>query len=174
MKKLVSNYSFNAAAKQITLPDYTSIDLESLLLITNVTDNVIIYNFAGQGKGATVTGNVLTLDFDTTTMSNTDELQIFLDDGLSPAANATIEELTKTLEDNNFFLRRILQALTPVANMDSAQRLRVAIDAINVGLAGTSSVSMINIGSTIFNASEVLLQDSFNTYANCTRRQLIN
>ena len=107
-------------------------------------------------------------------MSNTDELQIFLDDGMSPAANATIEELTKSLEDNNFFLRRILQALTPVANMDSFQRLRVTVDAITVGLGGTSSVTTTNIGSNNFNATEVLLQDSFNTYANCTRRHLIN
>jgi hypothetical protein len=41
MKKLVSNYTFNTAARQITLSDYTSVDLESLLLITNVTDNII-------------------------------------------------------------------------------------------------------------------------------------
>jgi hypothetical protein len=174
MKKLVSNYSFNAAAKQITLADYTALDLESILLITNVATNTIIYNFAGQGKGATVSGNILTLDFDTTLMSDTDELQIFIDDGFSPAANATIEELTKALEDNNFFLRRILQALTPVANMDAAQRLRVTVDAITVGLGGTSNINTASVGGQSFGATEVLLQDSFNTYANCTRRHLIN
>jgi hypothetical protein len=172
MKKLVSNYSFNAAAKQVTLADYTTIDLESLLLITNVTSNTIVYNFAGQGKGATISGNVLTLDFDTTLMSNSDNLQIFIDDGFSAAANDTIEELTKALEDNNVFLRRILQALTPITNMDSAQRLRVAVDVINVALAGTSNVNTSTIAG--FGSAEILLQDSFNTYANCNRRNILN
>ena len=177
MKKLISNYSFNAATKQVTLADYTTIDLESLLLITNVTNNTIIYNFAGQGKGATVSGNILTLDFDTTSMSNSDNLQIFIDDGFSPAANATIEELTNALNDNNSFLRRILQALTPVTNMDTSQRLRVAVDAINnnpsVTLAGTTNNVNTNTIAN-FGASEILLQDSFNTYANCTRRNILN
>jgi hypothetical protein len=97
MKKLVSNYSFNAAAKQITLADYTAVDLESLLLITNVTDNVIIYNFSGQGKGATVSGNTLTLDFDTTSMSDTDELQIFIDNNEVGASESTVEALKDEL-----------------------------------------------------------------------------
>lgn len=171
MKKLVSNYNFNAASKQITLLDYTSVDLESLLLITNVTNNTIIYNFAGQGKGATISGNVLTLDFDTTSMSNSDELQIFLDDGLSPAANATIEILTKSLEDNNAFLRRILQALTPIANRDGSDRLRVTVDAITTGLGGTSQMNTVTIAG--FGSSEILLQDSYNTYAMCNRRHII-
>jgi hypothetical protein len=172
MKKLVSNYSFNAASKQITLPDYTTLDLESLLLITNVTTNTIIYNFAGQGKGATISNNILTLDFDTTSMSNLDQLQIYIDDGLSPAANATIEELTRAFEDNNAFLRRILQALTPVANMDASQRLRVAVDSINVALGGTSNINTAQIAG--FGSSEILLQDSFNAYANCNRRNILN
>lgn len=172
MKKLVSNYSFNAATKQITLSDYTSVDLESLLLITNVTDNIIIYNFAGQGKGAAISGNILTLDFDTTSMSNTDELQIFIDDGLSPAANATIEELTNALNDNNAFLRRILQALTPVTNRDSSDRLRVAVDVINTALGGTSNINTQTIAG--FSPTETFLQDSYNTYANCNRRNIIN
>jgi hypothetical protein len=172
MKKLVSNYSFNAASKQITLPDYTTLDLESLLLITNVTTNTIIYNFASQGKGATISNNILTLDFDTTSMSNLDQLQIYIDDGLSPAANATIEELTRAFEDNNAFLRRILQALTPVANMDASQRLRVTVDAISVALGGTSNINTSTIAG--YNSSEILLQDSFNTYANCNRRNILN
>lgn len=172
MKKLVSNYTFNAATKQVTLTDFTSIDLESLLLITNVATNTVIYNFAGQGKGATISGNVLTLDFDTTSMSNSDELQIYFDDGISPAANATIEELTNSLENNNAFLRRILQALTPITNMDSAQRLRVAVDVINTSLAATSNINTVQIAG--FGSAEILLQDSYNTYANCNRRNILN
>lgn len=77
MKVLVSNYTFNKTAKTVTFTDYGSIVLDNVLLITNVTDNIIIYNFASSGKGGTVATNVLTLDYDTTAMDNTDDLQIF-------------------------------------------------------------------------------------------------
>ena len=46
MKILFEDYTFNAAAKQITFNTSETITLPQLLLITNVTDNLIIYNFA--------------------------------------------------------------------------------------------------------------------------------
>jgi hypothetical protein len=133
MKKLVSNYSFNAAAKQITLSDYTSVDLESLLLITNVANNTIIYNFAGQGKGATISGNVLTLDYDTTSMSNSDSLQIFIDDGESPATNAALETI-------DLLLTQLLKRSESLAVTDTAQRQRVVVEAgSNITVNGNNS-----------------------------------
>lgn len=80
MKTLVRSYSFDASAQQVTFSGYTSIDLENVLLITNVKENVIIYQFNVVGKGGTASTNVLTLDYDTTAMADTDELQIFYDD----------------------------------------------------------------------------------------------
>lgn len=77
MKTLIKNYTFNAAAKTITFEDFTSIQLKQVLVITNVTDNIIIYNFAA--LGGSVLNNVLTLNYNTTSMSNSDELQIFID-----------------------------------------------------------------------------------------------
>jgi hypothetical protein len=124
MKKLVSNYSFNAAAKQVTLADYTAIDLESLLLITNVTTNTIIYNFAGQGKGATVSGNVLTLDFDTTSMSNSDSLQIFIDNNEVGASESTAE----ALKDVADYLKILVRQTQTLATQDPNQRQRVVVD----------------------------------------------
>lgn len=80
MKKLITNYTFDASEKQITFTDYVTLSLPSILLITNVTDNIIIYNFAD--SGGTVAGNVLTLTYNTASMSDTDKLQIFYDDPL--------------------------------------------------------------------------------------------
>src|SRR5687768_13264939 len=74
MKQLISNYTFDASAQTVTLTDFDTIELKRVLLITNVTDNVIIYNFAV--TGGTVAGNALTLDYDTTGMDDTDELAI--------------------------------------------------------------------------------------------------
>lgn len=147
MKKLISNYSFNAAAKQITLSDYTSINLESLLIITNVTDNVIIYNFAGQGKGATVTGNVLTLDFDTTSMSDSDDLQIFVDNSEVGASETTLEAL-KDLTD---YLKILVNQTKTLATQDTAQRLRVAVETsptITVN-ANNSNVKPVDNNNTV-------------------------
>ena len=85
MKILITNYVFDTSARTITFSDYTSISLAGVLLITNVTNNTIIYNFADPTKGGTVLGNVLTLTYGTTGMAATDKLQIFYDDSVIPA-----------------------------------------------------------------------------------------
>ena len=80
MKIKISNYSFNASAKEITFFDYSNISLDCILIVTNVTDNIIIYNFADPTKGGTVNSNTLTLTYNTSSMSNGDSLLIYYDD----------------------------------------------------------------------------------------------
>jgi hypothetical protein len=80
MKLLITNYTFNAAAKTVTFTDYTTIALENVLLVTNVTDGIVIYQFNVPTKGGTVATNVLTLEHDTTSMDNLDDIQIYYDD----------------------------------------------------------------------------------------------
>lgn len=91
MKILVLNYTFDASEKQITFTDYNPIILERVLLITNVTDGIIIYNFADPAKGGTASTNILTLAYDTTSMADSDKLQIFYDD------NATTQPISGTV-----------------------------------------------------------------------------
>lgn len=81
MKQLVTSYGFNKTAKTVTLSNYSTVSLAGLLLITNTTNNKIIYNFADSTTTATASGNVVTLSYDTTGMNNTDALQIFYEDG---------------------------------------------------------------------------------------------
>ena len=82
-KKLVYNYTFDASAQTIVIDG--NYKLRKLQLITNVTDGIIIYNFADSAKGGTVSYNstndetTITLEHDTTSMSDSDELQIFVD-----------------------------------------------------------------------------------------------
>lgn len=62
MKQVIKNYSFNAAAKTVTLTDFSTVLLERLALITDTTANKIIYNFADNTvTTATVSTNVITL-----------------------------------------------------------------------------------------------------------------
>jgi hypothetical protein len=126
MKILITNYTFNAASRTVTFLGYSRILLDSVLLITNVTDNVIIYNFAGSGKGGTVSGNVLTLDFDTTTMSNGDSLQIYYDD--EAIVPATVQEQQNT-EDLLYLLSVQGNALGKLAEMVDGANIRAALQA---------------------------------------------
>ena len=84
-KKLAYNYRFDASAQTVTISGYYT--LRKLVLITNVTDGAIIYNFADAGAGGTVSYNDITdettisLVYNTTSMSDGDELQILIEDG---------------------------------------------------------------------------------------------
>ena len=138
MKKLISNYTFNAATRQIIFADYTSIDLERLLLITNVTDNIIIYNFADPATGAGISGNTVTLLYDTTTMSNTDSLQIYYDD----EGTAASEDSLVALNDMVSYLKKVVNQTKVLATQDTLQRQRVAVETMPaVAISGTATVA---------------------------------
>jgi hypothetical protein len=79
MKQIVSNYTFNASARTITLTDYVTVRPERLQLITDVTLNVVLYNFADPTVAtATASGNVITLST-ITGASSSDHLQVIYD-----------------------------------------------------------------------------------------------
>jgi len=83
VKQQIQNYTFDKTAKTVTFTDFTSIVLDDVLIIVDVTTTAdrIVYNFADLAKGGSVATNVLTLAFNTATASyaNTDKLLIFYD-----------------------------------------------------------------------------------------------
>lgn len=83
-KSIIQNYQFNKTAKTVKIVDHLAIQPEGLLLITNITTGDLIYQFNDAAKGGTFVGNVVTLDYDTSAMSNTDKLQIIYDDVNAP------------------------------------------------------------------------------------------
>lgn len=124
MKILFEDYTFNAATKQVTFNTTSTIGLSQLLIITNVTTNQIIYNFADPNAGGTITNNVLTLDYDTTSMSDTDSLQIFLDSLMTPAS----DEMLQSVQDQTELLGRMVKLLEPSGrgNVNGMQMVDVA------------------------------------------------
>jgi hypothetical protein len=124
-------YTFNPTAKTVTFSGLSQqITLANILLITNVTANTIIYNFASSTTGAvSFVNNVLTLDYDTTSMSATDVLQIYID-------VESYEESLATL------LRRMNKLLESNAVVDSKLRQRVTIEAI--GTNNTANSTEVN------------------------------
>lgn len=84
-------YTFNKATKQITLLDYTTIALEKFFIIVDQTNaNTTIFQGNKAGYSGTVSGNVITLQFDTTGagFNNSDSLQIVYED----ATNVIIQD----------------------------------------------------------------------------------
>jgi hypothetical protein len=83
-KVLISKYyTFTPATRTVVIPK--GIQRENLVLITNVTQNKVIYNFSDPNLTATtytVVNGVTTiaLNYNTTTMSSTDSLQFVYDD----------------------------------------------------------------------------------------------
>jgi len=85
-KKLVYNYTFTpGAANSGTLEIHGNYPLKTFQLITNITDGIIIFNFADPANGGTTSYNAttntttLTLEHDTSAMSADDQIQIFVD-----------------------------------------------------------------------------------------------
>lgn len=160
MKKLLGTeidgtYVFNAASQTITFSGISqTLGIANILLITNVTDNVIIYNFADSTVGASsFTNNILTLTYDTTSMSNSDVLQIYLD-------VESYEESLHTL------LRRMNKLLESNAVVDSSLRQRVAVEAmptVAVTLATAPTTAVTN--TTGFGASFTSNTPSGSPYA---------
>lgn len=152
MKKLITNYTFNAAAQTVTFTEYTTISLEGVLLVTNVTDNIIVYNFADVGYGGSVSGNILTLAYNTTGMDDTDDLQIFYDDTDVQPSNAelqtTLNSLTGTLQE----LTARLAVLAGMANAGQPALRVIPIASLSTAVTGslttvTTVGSLTNIGA---------------------------
>jgi hypothetical protein len=119
MKILIQpgDYSFNAAAKQVTFSSYVNIEIENVLLITNLVDGEIIYNFNDVTRGGTVATNVLTLTYDTTLMSNSDELQIwYWDVTATQSISGTVSLSSGTLDNTTLYSGNVsvIGALAPI------------------------------------------------------------
>lgn len=148
MKKLV-NGVFDASAKTVTFPDYAEISLERVLIITNVTDGIIIYLFSDPAKGGSVSGNVLTLEYNTTSMSDSDSLQVFYDDEYLDGLTEAIMELVARLAPlagviaNNATLRvtGVSMASTAVTGPVTAAQLTADNNRINNTLATLANIN---------------------------------
>ena len=83
--QIIKNYTFNPTAKTIKFNDFASIDLSSIKLITNVSNGTIIYQFNDATKLGTVSGNTLTLSYNTVSMSSSHKLMIIYEEASEKA-----------------------------------------------------------------------------------------
>ncbi len=142
MKKLIGKdigtYYFKPGWRMVIIEN-VEYSIEQILLITNVTSNIIIYNFADPALGGYIYnhpefGKGLKLDYDSSAMVSTDVLQIYLD---LPEGNQfqTLEDFNThdLLEklDGILFELKVMVALLEsgfkgkiLANMLDADRIR--------------------------------------------------
>jgi hypothetical protein len=151
MKKLVGSditgsYVFNPVAKTIVFSGL-NLSANQFLLITNMTDNIIIFNFADASRGGFFNSNTqtLTLTYDTSSMSNTDVLQVFVD-------------VPDTMGEAVHFLKRIMHMIKPLTIMTGAGSSRLNLDVNNI-VAGT-----INTVSTVSTVSNQVNMAGINTF----------
>ena len=139
MKELIKDYIFDPTNKKVVFNNYDKIDLERVLLITNVTDNVIIYNFANpEAGGHVVNNNILNLQYDTTTMSDTDKLQIFYEVDAAPAKEATQADMYELM----YSVYSAVKDLSALVSTISGGALRVSTTT-PVTIAGAVAVSSL-------------------------------
>lgn len=92
MEQIVKNYTFNPDQRTVQLTDYTSINLERLLLITDVTRNIVLYDADNPSLNATVAGNTITLTYNmsSSNFSASDKLRVVY----NPASGDPVDQPT--------------------------------------------------------------------------------
>lgn len=152
MKVLIPHYLFSATSGTISALNYEEIKPEQLLLITNVSKNKIIYNFADSNAGAFVDSinNVIYLSADTSLMDDSDKLQIFIEDYFVPSSEASLTAVKVTLDFSNTLLTELTAKQTTV-NLDvsainlNTNELEELVRTVN------RSVTGVDVDITTFN-----------------------
>jgi len=102
---LRTDYAFDASEGTITFTD--SVIEANIEVIINATDEVTIYNSVSSVNTGTLVGQVFTLAYDTATMSDTDDLQIFYGDSVVSTSTHTFKSLIDRaniiVNDTNLF-----------------------------------------------------------------------
>lgn len=151
MKKLIEKYVFDPAQKNVVFNDYENIELERVLLITNVTKNIIIYNFANPLAGAQVlNNNILHLQYDTSTMSNTDKLQIFYEEDTLAATEVTQENLFDLMYLVFSSLKDLSSILTTIQS-GSVRTLVVNSPNVNAAVTSIGGAQAHTMATTLHN-----------------------
>jgi len=142
MDTQVINYTFDKSAKTITFTDYATIRLDSIRLVINVEDNIVLYNPAKANAGCSVLNNVLTLDYDTSAMSNTDKLQIIYNNEDLKASQALQQDIVDLMEAVHTLAHR-LEALASVMNAGAPALRVIPIASVSTAVTGTVAVSAV-------------------------------
>lgn len=136
MKRRLTGYTFDASAQTIVHDDFSVVGLNGIQLITNVTDGVIIYQFNSPSKGGSLATDTLTLTFDTTSMSDTDDLMILVEDG---AASVAINDGGNTITVDGTVTANLSATDNAVLDDIAAdtESIKTAVETLDNAIAGS-------------------------------------
>lgn len=158
----LGGYTFDYQNRTITFSGFKC-SLDGLLMVTDVTNNTIIYQFNDPTKGGEVTSdNRLLLDYNTNVpgFSNNDNLQIFY--WSEAPQGVTLSEI------DSLIARRDLSMLRRIEN-DTVQGKNVVVtntSAIPTSVSTVTNLSYYGVTSDQFVPFTVHIQmrDNFNNY----------
>lgn len=157
------SYSFDKVAKTITINGFKNITLERFLVITDITNNNIIYNFADNTLGGTLSNNVLTLTYNTNVagFANTDNLMIVYWD--EDPQQVTIQDIADLMTRRDVgFLRRIEN------DMITGKIVTISNSSIPISIATNSSLAYTGNAQDFYLPFEqhIFLNNNFNNAKN--------
>lgn len=155
----LGGYTFDKVSKTITFSGFNC-SLDGLLMVTDVTNNIIIYQFNDPAKGGSLVNNTLTLDYDTNVVafSNNDNLQIFY--WSEAPQGVTLSEI------DSLIARRDLSMLRRIEN-DTILGKNVVVTNTQLSITGTiSSLQYYGNNNDQFLPFTVHIQmrDNFNNF----------
>lgn len=130
-------YAFDASAQTVTLTGLRTLAIEEVLQIVNITDGITIYNSNSAATIGTISGNVITLTYDTTSMADADSLQVYV---YNEAAVDQDLDVIKTIVQNPIEL--LQQRVVNAANQASD----IVLTAFDVSNYKAHSLSFIHSG----------------------------
>jgi hypothetical protein len=154
MKTNLSNYTFVASTKVVTLTDIATVRLDRLFAVINVTRGVTYYAAGTPSLLATVSGSTVTLNpfVSTAGHADSDKLLIIADDGTAedgtditaasmPAGGTGIRGWLSALYTNGVKLwdgTNFASISTTIADGMSATVNRLRVSAVNMAFNGTT------------------------------------
>lgn len=186
MKKRITTYTFDASAKTITFSG--PLDIEGFSVITNVVDNIIIYQFNDPLLGGTFATNTLTLTYNTASMSDTDELMILYDDGvetqtvsgtvtanLGAVDNAVLDDIASDTEAIKTSLAAVgglpvdlgtnndVTVTSGAITETNSGAIKTAVEKIDDAISGTEmQVDVVSMPTTTVQATNLDIRDLAN------------
>jgi len=169
-----SEYSFNKTAGTITFSsNFQGLALTDILYIINVKQGTatVIYDPADAAKGGSLSGLVLTLQYNTSAMADSDPIQIIVG---KPDLNDKV-----SMEDIGYALRILLQlASQPMFVEPKTSRVKVDVEAFSAGsITSLGTITSMATLTNITNFGGIPAQESYrmmmeDTFANSNRRLL--
>lgn len=101
--KFIDSYSFNTTNGTVQING----GFDTILYIVDLAQDVVIYNPLQVGKGGSITGNTLTLNYPMDGLSDTDKLLIVADFTPQETVTTEIQLLRELMETNNKLLNKI-------------------------------------------------------------------